>query len=177
MAGIIWVEDIAAQYWYFLECWICLCKASANSATFLWRQIWSSNPPRVKVLLSMAVPKAGGFTFRPGGGECVNEKGLVFFGVKWFYLIPGGVLVYLSMKEGSLFCFVVMRSTEPGCFRSCSWRLWKAFDEEGCMGLVPWRLDLCCIGMLQIMFLVSLECFGWGGVHGLGSMTFGLVLA
>jgi hypothetical protein len=23
----------------------------------------------------------------------------------------------LSMKEGSLFCFVVMRSTEPGCFR------------------------------------------------------------
>ncbi len=28
---------------------------------------------------------------------------------------------YLSMKEGSLFCFVAMRSTEPGCFRSCSW--------------------------------------------------------
>jgi len=24
----------------------------------------------------------------------------------------------LSMKEGSLFCFVVMRSSEPGCFRS-----------------------------------------------------------
>ncbi len=24
---------------------------------------------------------------------------------------------YLSTKEGSLFCFVVMRSTEPGCFR------------------------------------------------------------
>jgi hypothetical protein len=22
------------------------------------------------------------------------------------------------MKEGSLFCFVVMRSTKPGCFRS-----------------------------------------------------------
>jgi hypothetical protein len=58
-------------------------------------------------------------------------------GVKWFYLIPGGGLVYLSMKEGSLFCFVVMRSTEPGCFRSCSWCLWKALDEEGCMGLVP----------------------------------------
>jgi hypothetical protein len=43
----------------------------------------------------------------------------------------------LSMKgEGSLFCFVVMRSTEPGCFRSCSWCLWKALDEEGRMGLV-----------------------------------------
>jgi hypothetical protein len=25
-----------------------------------------------------------------------------------------------SMKEGSLFCFVVMRFTELGCFRSCS---------------------------------------------------------
>jgi hypothetical protein len=43
-----------------------------------------------------------------------------------------------------LFCFVVMRYTEPGCFRSCSWCLWKALDKEGCMGLVPWRLDLRC---------------------------------
>jgi len=44
--------------------------------------------------------------------------------------------------EGSLFCFVVMRSTELVCFRLC--------------------------------FLVSLESSQWG-VHGLGSMTFGLV--
>jgi hypothetical protein len=44
---------------------------------------------------------------------------------------------YLSMKEGSLFCFVVMRSTESGCFRSRSWCLWKALTEDGCMGLVP----------------------------------------
>jgi hypothetical protein len=50
----------------------------------------------------------------------------------------------LSMKDSSLFCFVVMRSTKPECFRLCSWCLWKAFDEEGCMGLVPWRLDLRC---------------------------------
>jgi len=48
----------------------------------------------------------------------------------------------LSMKEGILFCFVVMRSTELGCFRLCSWCLWKALDEEGCMGLVPWHLNL-----------------------------------
>jgi hypothetical protein len=48
------------------------------------------------------------------------------------------------MKEGSLFCFVVMRSTEPG--------------------------------MLQIMFLVSLESSGKGRVHGLGSMMFGLTM-
>jgi hypothetical protein len=40
------------------------------------------------------------------------------------------------MKEGSLFCFVVMRSTEPGCFRSCSdGCVWKALDEEGVHGL------------------------------------------
>ncbi len=40
------------------------------------------------------------------------------------------------MKEGSLFCFVVMRSTEP-------------------------------------VFLVSLESSQRGGMHGLGSITFG----
>jgi len=49
------------------------------------------------------------------------------------------------MKEGSLFCFVVMRSTEPGCFRSCSWCHWKALEEGvgggGGMGMVPWDLD------------------------------------
>jgi hypothetical protein len=49
----------------------------------------------------------------------------------------------VSMKEGSLFCFVVMRSTVLGCFRSCSWCLLKALDEEGCMG-VSSRLDLPC---------------------------------
>ncbi len=55
-----------------------------------------------------------------------------------------GALDYLSMKEGSLFCFVVMRSTELGCFRLC--------------------------------FLVTLESSQQGGVHMLGSMTFGLVV-
>ncbi len=44
---------------------------------------------------------------------------------------PFNLAEHLSMKEGSLFCFVVMRSTEPGRLRSCSWRLWKALDEEG----------------------------------------------
>jgi hypothetical protein len=48
------------------------------------------------------------------------------------------------MKEGSLFCFVVVRSTELGCFRLCSWCLWKALGEDG--------------------------------LHGLGSMTFGLAV-
>jgi hypothetical protein len=38
---------------------------------------------------------------------------------------------YLSMKESSLFCFVVMRSTKPRCFRSCSWCLWKKTSWQG----------------------------------------------
>ncbi len=51
----------------------------------------------------------------------------------------------LSMKEGSLFVcfvlfcfvlFVIMRSIKLGCFRLCSWCLWKALDKEECMGLV-----------------------------------------
>jgi hypothetical protein len=40
--------------------------------------------------------------------------------------------------------FVVMRSIEPGCFRLCSWCLWKALDKEGCLGLVPQCLDSQC---------------------------------
>jgi hypothetical protein len=46
----------------------------------------------------------------------------------------GYPLIYIYMKESNFFCFVVMRSNEPGCFRSCcSWCLWKAPGEEGCM--------------------------------------------
>jgi hypothetical protein len=49
------------------------------------------------------------------------------------------------MKEGSLFVlFGLMRSIELGCFISHSWSLWKAVEEEGCMGLVSWHLDLHC---------------------------------
>jgi hypothetical protein len=50
--------------------------------------------------------------------------------------------IYLWSKVVCLFCFVLMRSTKLGCFKSCSWSLWKALEEEGCMGLVSWRLDL-----------------------------------
>jgi hypothetical protein len=54
-------------------------------------------------------------------------------------------------------------STKPGCFRSCSWGLWKALHQTR---------------MLQIVFLGSLESsrLGGGG-DGLGSMAFvGLVV-
>jgi len=60
----------------------------------------------------------------------------------WILILGSGI--YLSIKKGSLFCFVVMRSTEPGWFRLCSWCLWKALNKEGCTGLVPWYLDLRC---------------------------------
>jgi len=50
-----------------------------------------------------------------------------------FFLIQ--IYNYLSMKEGNLISFVVMRSIVLRCFRSCSWCLWKALDKEGCMGL------------------------------------------
>ncbi len=53
-------------------------------------------------------------------------------------------LVYLWRKVVCFVCFVIMRSTQLGCFRSCSWCLWKALDKKGCMGSVPWHLDLRC---------------------------------
>jgi hypothetical protein len=63
---------------------------------------------------------------------------------------------YSSMKEGSLFCFVVMRSIEPRCFRSCYWSLWKALDEEGCMG---WFHDIwtCGSNVLEYWMIFSLK--------------------
>jgi hypothetical protein len=52
-----------------------------------------------------------------------------------------------SIYEGRLFvCFVCTDEIHPigGCFRLCSWFLWKALNEEGCIGLVSWCLDLRC---------------------------------
>ncbi len=48
-----------------------------------------------------------------------------------------------------------MRSTKPGCFRSCSWCLWKALKEEGCMGWVPWCLDLRCKSSRILNWMIS----------------------
>jgi len=36
-----------------------------------------------------------------------------------YSMCQGGGFNNLSMKEGSLFCFVIMRSTELKCFRLC----------------------------------------------------------
>ncbi len=62
-------------------------------------------------------------------------------------------------KKVILFCFVVMRSIESRWFRSCSWCLWKALNKQGCMGLVPWRLDLQCKSSWMIFSLKNeLNC-------------------
>ncbi len=84
-------------------------------------------------------------------------------------------------------CFINMRFTKPVCFRLCSWCLLKVLNEEGCMGLVPWHLDLRCKSSwilndfsLKIKLncswklwrnwnvpLVFLERFWWGGLNGI----------
>jgi len=47
--------------------------------------------------------------------------------------------------------------------------------KEGSLGFVLFcSYEIHRTGMLQIMFLVSLESSRRGGVHGLGSMMFGL---
>ncbi len=65
--------------------------------------------------------------------------------------------IYLWRKVVCLFCFVVMKSTELGCFISCSWSLWKALKEEGCIGLVPWRLDLRFAKGLEYWMICSMK--------------------
>ncbi len=55
-----------------------------------------------------------------------------------------------------LFCLVVMRSRELGCFRSCSWCLWKALDKRG--GAWAWFHDVWTCGAKKflIYFLISM---------------------
>jgi hypothetical protein len=63
-------------------------------------------------------------------------------------------LDYLSMKEGSFFCFVflVMRSTEPGFFRSRSWCLWKPLTRRGAWA---WCAKFC-----KPLLLRKVLCYG-----------------
>ncbi len=102
----------------------------------------------------------------------------------------------LDIYQGTLFCFVVVRSTEPGCFRSGSWYLWKGLyggHDSMTFGLFEklstrrgawaWFHDLWslwkalheegCMGLIPWP-LESLKSSPRGGVHGLDSMTFGL---
>jgi hypothetical protein len=51
-----------------------------------------------------------------------------------------GHQLWTSIYEGRLFvfCSVIMRYTELVSFRLCSWCLWKALHQEGCMSLDTW---------------------------------------
>ncbi len=104
--------------------------------------------------------------------------------------------IYLWRKVVCLFCFVLMRSTKPGCFRSSSWSLWKALalDEEGCISLVSFHVVWTCsvevfeywmISLLKIklnhswkfrknwnMPLVLLERSWWTGFNGIHLVRF-----
>jgi hypothetical protein len=86
-----------------------------------------------------------------------------------------------------------MRSTKEGCFRSHSWSLWKALEEEGRISLVSWCLDLWYRSswMLNIFSLkiklnhswkfrrnwnvrlVLLERSWWAGFNGIYLVRFG----
>jgi hypothetical protein len=48
--------------------------------------------------------------------------------------------------------------------------------KEGCLFVLFCTDEIHRNGMLQIAFLVSLESSRRGGVHGLGSMAFGLMV-
>jgi len=91
--------------------------------------------------------------------RCEDINGLWVFkgGFLWhLWVVTVIIKWYLSMKEGSLFCFVVMRSTKLGCLQSCSWCLWKALDEEGAWA---WFNDIwtCCAKVLEYWMISSLK--------------------
>jgi len=55
----------------------------------------------------------------------------------------------------SFVLFVLMRSTEPGCFRSCSWSLWKALDEQGASAWFH-GIWTCGVEVLEYWMIFSL---------------------
>jgi hypothetical protein len=72
-----------------------------------------------------------------------------------FTLGPTAHATLLSMKEGSLFCFVVMRSTEPGSFRSCSWCLLESSWWGGVHGLGSMACGLAVQKCLNIEWFIK----------------------
>jgi hypothetical protein len=59
------------------------------------------------------------------------------------------------MKQGGLFCFVMMTSPKPWRFMSGSWYLWKALDEYGVMHSLGLRL----FGAATAWKLLNIEPF------------------
>ncbi len=97
-----------------------------------------------------------------------------------YFLNPNIIIfAHLSINEGSLFCFVVMRFIEPGCLRLCvlgvfGKRLTRAWFHDAWSSMNPNIIfahlcinegSLFCFvvmrfiepGCFEIVFLVSLE--------------------
>jgi hypothetical protein len=62
---------------------------------------------------------------------------------------------YLSMKEGSLFCFVLYLWDSLN--RDVSWCLWKALDENRCMAFDSMTCGLAVQKFLNIEWFFSLK--------------------
>ncbi len=60
------------------------------------------------------------------------------------FLIINVILKMRKNHDNFFYNNMMIYPWRKGCFKSCSWCLWKALDKEGCMGLVPWHLDLQC---------------------------------
>ncbi len=72
---------------------------------------------------------------------------------------PNIIFAHLRIKEGSLFCFLFMRSTQLGCLRLCSWCLWKA---KICVpmtrkGALAWFHDVAVQKVLEYWMNSSLK--------------------
>jgi len=55
-----------------------------------------------------------------------------------------------------LFCFVPLRPTKLGCFRLCSWSLWKARKERGAWAWFH-GIWTCCVEVLHYWMISSLK--------------------
>jgi hypothetical protein len=53
-------------------------------------------------------------------------------------------------------CFVVMRSTKPGCFRLCSWCLWKLLMRRGALAWFH-NVWTCSAKVLEYWMISSLK--------------------
>jgi len=83
------------------------------------------------------------------------------------------------MKESSLICFVLFLESCFICFvlfLESSLICFVLFLESSLICFVLFYFVAMRSTKQEIMFLVSLESSRRGGVHGLGSMTFGLVV-
>jgi hypothetical protein len=70
------------------------------------------------------------------------------------------------MKQGSLFVlfrFVLIKSTEPGCIRLCSWSLWKALEEGGALAWFH-GIWTCSVELLEYGMISSITLNHWN-VH------------